>query len=603
MYLNIAAYKFVPLEHFADLREPLRENLRRRAVKGTVMLSPEGINCFLAGAETPLREFLAELRQHEAFADLEVKESYSHVQPFRRLLVKLKKEIIAFGVEGIEPAKRTSPKLPAEALKQWLDEGRDVTLLDVRNDYEVEVGTFSGAVPIQVDHFRDFPQAVDRLPASLKAQPVVMFCTGGIRCEKAGPLMESKGFQQVYQLDGGILKYFERCGKAHYQGDCFVFDGRVAVDAALQPSDVTQCFACQAVVRPQDQQHPHYIPGKSCPQCYVPPEEQRRRRIEKRLAELRRLTTPLPGSVPYTNRRPLNIPQRYDGGTLLETLCRMHPHIDEATWRGWFNAGHIVRGQVPVRPHRRVRGGDSYGHLVPETTEPDVNAEIQILYEDEALVAVAKPAPLPMHPCGRFNKNTLLSLLNQVYAPEVLRPGHRLDANTTGIVVLSRKRKYAHPLQSAFQQQTAQKTYLARCHGHPAEASFRCDAPIARQASVAGGRGVDADGLPAETEFRVLRCDADGTALLEVLPRTGRTNQIRVHLWHLGWPIVGDPLYRPEGRWGRVQTGEVRAAPMQLHAWRVRLPSPLDGHLQTFVAPVPSWAGDRELKPAAIVAR
>ena len=138
------------------------------------------------------------------------------------------------GMDEIQPVENTSPKIEPEQLKQWLDEGREVVLLDVRNDYEVEVGTFVDAVPIGVDSFRTFPDAVDTLPAEMKEKPIVMFCTGGIRCEKAGPLMEGKGFGQIYQLNGGILKYFEDCGGEHYDGDCFVFDKRVAVDPELQ---------------------------------------------------------------------------------------------------------------------------------------------------------------------------------------------------------------------------------------------------------------------------------------------------------------------------------------------------------------------------------
>src|SRR5262249_5606336 len=145
-------------------------------------------------------------------------------QPFRRMLVKVKQEIIAFGVAGIEPGRTTSTKLAPQTLKQWLDEGRPVTLLDTRNDYEVRLGTFENAVTLGIDHFRSFPAAVRELPAAMKQQPIVMFCTGGIRCEKAGPLMEREGFEQVFQLDGGILKYFEECGGEHYDGECFVFD-------------------------------------------------------------------------------------------------------------------------------------------------------------------------------------------------------------------------------------------------------------------------------------------------------------------------------------------------------------------------------------------
>jgi predicted sulfurtransferase len=172
------------------------------------------------------------------------------------------------GVEGLDPAGRPTPKLPARTLKQWLDEGRPVTLLDTRNDYEVRMGTFRGARPAGIDHFRDFPDAVARLPATLKNQPIVMFCTGGIRCEKAGPYMEREGFTNVHQLEGGILKYFEECGGAHYDGECFVFDRRVGVDPQLRETKTVMCFNCQMPLTPVEQQHPHYVADKTCPHCF-----------------------------------------------------------------------------------------------------------------------------------------------------------------------------------------------------------------------------------------------------------------------------------------------------------------------------------------------
>ena len=245
--VNIAAYKFAPLDELAQRREVLRELTRRLGLKGTILLSPEGINFFLAGARSAVDEFVAVLQTDPQIGPLEIKESYTERQPFGRMLVKIKREIIAFGVEGIDPARRTSPKLPARQLKQWLDEGRPVTLLDVRNDYEIALGTFANAEPIGVDHFRDFPQAVDGLPDDRKEETVVMFCTGGIRCEKAGPYMERAGFKSVFQLEGGILKYFEECGSAHYTGECFVFDDRVAVDGALQPTDAADRLAGEQI--------------------------------------------------------------------------------------------------------------------------------------------------------------------------------------------------------------------------------------------------------------------------------------------------------------------------------------------------------------------
>jgi predicted sulfurtransferase len=201
--------------------------------QSAVLLSTEGINLFVAGSRESINLLLVELRNVPGLSSLEPKISESEHQPFNRMLVRIKKEIIAFGVEGIDPGKRTSPKLPATTLKQWLDEGRTVTLLDTRNDYEVKLGTFKNAHTIGIDHFREFPDAVRKLPESMKDQPIVMFCTGGVRCEKAGPFMEMEGFRNIFQLEGGILKYFEECGSAHYDGECFVFDQRVGVDRVV----------------------------------------------------------------------------------------------------------------------------------------------------------------------------------------------------------------------------------------------------------------------------------------------------------------------------------------------------------------------------------
>jgi UPF0176 protein len=232
-FLNIAAYKFAPLTELVPLRDRLRLFTAERGLRGTILLSPEGINLFVAGQPPEVAALLGELRAVPGLEDLTPKESRSAEQPFLRMLVKIKKEIIAFGIEGIDPIRRPTAKLPARTLKQWLDEGRPITLFDTRNDYEVRLGTFRGAVPAKIDHFRDFPAAVAKLPPELKDQPIVMFCTGGIRCEKAGPYMEQAGFTQVHQLEGGILKYFETVGGAHFEGRCTVFDERRALTSDL----------------------------------------------------------------------------------------------------------------------------------------------------------------------------------------------------------------------------------------------------------------------------------------------------------------------------------------------------------------------------------
>ena len=206
-------------------------------LRGTILLSTEGINVFVAGTRENVNALLGTLRGIPGLADLAPKESLSAEQPFGRMLVKIKKEIIAFGVAGVDPARRPTPKISARTLKQWLDEGRPITLLDTRNDYEVQRGTFRGAVTPPLRRFRDFPAAVRNLSEEMKDRPVVAFCTGGIRCEKAGPYLEMVGFKDVHQLDGGILKYFEECGGAHYDGQCFVFDQREALDNELRAVD------------------------------------------------------------------------------------------------------------------------------------------------------------------------------------------------------------------------------------------------------------------------------------------------------------------------------------------------------------------------------
>ncbi len=267
-FINISTYKFTPLGDLPALRERLMRVCAEGALKGTILLSPEGINVFVAGARENVDALLAELRALPGLADLAAKESESAKQPYNRMLVKIKKEIIAFGIEGIDPARRPTEKLPARTLKQWLDEGRPVTLLDTRNDYEVRMGTFRGALAAGIGNFRDFPKAVEKLPGELKQQPVVTFCTGGIRCEKAGPYLELAGFQKVFQLEGGILKYFEECGGAHYDGECFVFDRRVGVDPELRETSSEMCFACQMPLTFEEQRHPHYVQGESCPHCF-----------------------------------------------------------------------------------------------------------------------------------------------------------------------------------------------------------------------------------------------------------------------------------------------------------------------------------------------
>ena len=590
-FVNIAGYKFVSLDDIVGLKAQLLPRCRQLELKGTILLSSEGINLFLAGSRESVDEFLVDLRKLESFADFEVKESLSDHQPFNRMLVRLKKEIISMGVPAIVPEQRTSPKLKATELKQWLDEGKPVTLLDVRNDYEVEVGTFENATPIGIDHFRKFPDAVNRLPADAKEKPIVMFCTGGIRCEKAGPLMEERGFENVFQLDGGILKYFEECGGDHYDGECFVFDQRVAVDPNLQETDTTQCYGCQAVLSVEDQQSPHYQPPNSCPNCHATPDQNRADRMEQLNEQLLEATTPLPGSQPYDNVRPMNVPLRFDHKPVIEFLLGMHTQLGREFWQTSCDEDRVRYKERPLSADEPVRSGWRVEHWVPQTVEPDVSNEVKFLYEDDSILVIDKPAPLPMHPSGRFNRNTLVNFLKIAYPAAQLRTVHRLDANTTGVLVLAKKRAIAAELSPQFVKNEVKKVYLAKVSGHPPEETFSCDAAISAKAtSVAGSRGVDDNGLAAETSFSVVKKFEDGTSLVECRPVTGRTNQIRLHLNHLGFPIVGDTIYSNEQE-KTVQTRSVDSPPMCLHALRLTIRHPDTKEVVTFEAPAPQWAG------------
>ena len=597
---NIAGYKFVTLPDIRALRTRLLTLCKVWKLKGTILLSVEGINLFVAGEQEKIDLLLAEIRSLPGLEDFQVKVSETDHQPFRKMLVRLKREIIAFGVEGINPALRTSPKLAATELKGWLDEGRPVTLLDTRNDYEVKLGTFKNAMAIGVDAFRDFPAAVAKLPPELKEQPIVMFCTGGIRCEKAGPFMEGQGFKKIFQLDGGILKYFEDCGGAHYDGECFVFDQRVGLDPSLQETDSTQCFRCQTPLTEAEQADQRYVRGQSCPFCFKTPAEQMAQTIARRHEAIRRAFTPLPGSVPYDNFKPVNVPESCEGKTVLDALCAVVKHLSPEFWLAECERGLVMtRQHEAVSADQIVRMGERFLHKFPNVTEPNVNGEVQILHEDEALIVLNKPAPLPMHAGGRFYRNTLQNLLNEVYHPQKPFPAHRLDANTTGVLLVTRTRHFAGKLQPQFARGEVQKTYLALVNGQPKDNAFVCNAPISAESGELGSRSVDHEGgLESSTEFRVIRRNPDGTVLLEARPLTGRTNQIRVHCAHLGFPICGDGAYLGGDQLGTTQTLAVGAGPLCLHAWRVKFVHPLTRLPVEFVAPAPVWAGCVETNQA-----
>lgn len=265
--VNVSAYKFLELSDLPNLKARLLEKALELQLRGTILISHEGINCFFAGSELSTSAYQHFISDTLGFGELPYKLSPSSHQPFRRMLVRIKKEIISMGIPSIQPQHYTSRRISVQELKQWYDEGRDFIMLDTRNDYEIRLGTFKNAMHLDIQSFRQFPEAVKNLDPSFKERIFVTSCTGGIRCEKAAPYMESVGFKHVYQLDGGMLRYLEHCGNAHWDGECFVFDHRVALSPDLSETKTTQCFACRQPLTPEEQQNSAYVFGKSCPYC------------------------------------------------------------------------------------------------------------------------------------------------------------------------------------------------------------------------------------------------------------------------------------------------------------------------------------------------
>lgn len=239
--INISCYKFIGLDDLPALKLCLTSQCLALHLTGTILLAPEGINIFLAGGRAQIDDFIESMRGDWRFHDIRPKESISVVSPFKRLRVRLKKEIITMKLPLLRPEAARAPSVTATTLKHWLDRGYDdvgraIVMLDTRNDYEVAAGTFQGAVDFKITRFSDISERLQLYRAMFKGKTVVSFCTGGIRCEKAALHMQGLGIENVYQLEGGILKYFEEVGRTHYDGSCFVFDSRGTLDPDLQPS-------------------------------------------------------------------------------------------------------------------------------------------------------------------------------------------------------------------------------------------------------------------------------------------------------------------------------------------------------------------------------
>ena len=278
-----ALYHFVTLENYQALRQPLYDFMIAHEIRGTLLLAHEGINGTVAGSRQSIDSLHAWLRSDERLKELRTKESFDESMPFYRTRVKLKKEIVTMGVEGIDPKQVVGTYVKPEDWNDLISDP-EVTLIDTRNDYEVAIGTFKNAVDPETDTFRQFPDYVKTNMDAKKQKKVAMFCTGGIRCEKSTAYLKEQGFEEVYHLQGGILKYLETVPveESLWQGECFVFDNRVSVDHQLEKGSYDQCHACRLPITETDKDSDKYMQGVSCPSCYDKKSEKQRQRFAER---------------------------------------------------------------------------------------------------------------------------------------------------------------------------------------------------------------------------------------------------------------------------------------------------------------------------------
>lgn len=286
-YCVAALYHFTRLVDFEALKAPLQDMCDLLEIKGTLLLAREGINGTISGTDSAIAQLLRFLRADPRLSHLEHKESRAEDPPFYRMKVRLKKEIVTMGVDGVDPNDVVGTYVDPEDWNTLITDP-DVILIDTRNDYEVEIGTFKGAVNPDTQSFREFPQWVENNKDSLNKPKIAMFCTGGIRCEKASSYMKQQGFDDVYHLKGGILKYLETQpeNKSLWEGDCFVFDQRVAVTHGLRESDYDQCFACRYPITDEEKKSPLYVKGVSCPRCHGRMSDTQRARFAERQKQI-----------------------------------------------------------------------------------------------------------------------------------------------------------------------------------------------------------------------------------------------------------------------------------------------------------------------------
>lgn len=282
-----ALYHFAALPDFRDKQQPLKERCLELGVRGTLLLAEEGINGTISGTREGIDAILAFIRADERLADLDHKESFSDRHPFRRMKVKLKKEIVTLGVPGVDPNRLVGTYVDPEDWNALISDP-DVVVIDTRNDYEVALGTFRNAVDPHTLSFREFPEYVREHFDPARHRKVAMFCTGGIRCEKASSFMLGEGYAEVYHLKGGILKYLEKVKpeESLWEGECFVFDHRVGVTHGLGEGESEMCFGCGHPVRPEERESPYYEEGVSCQYCVASLTEERKSRLRERMHQI-----------------------------------------------------------------------------------------------------------------------------------------------------------------------------------------------------------------------------------------------------------------------------------------------------------------------------
>jgi len=278
-----ALYKFVTLDDYELLRKPLLDLMEKHQIKGTLLLAKEGINGTIAGDRNGTNALLAWLRADPRFADIETKESYEHEMPFYRSKVKLKKEIVTMGVKDIDPKHIVGTYVKPQEWNALISDP-EVLLIDTRNNYEIKIGAFKGAINPETESFREFPEYVEDQLKPEKHKKVAMYCTGGIRCEKSTAFLKQQGFEDVYHLQGGILKYLEDIPveQSLWQGECFVFDNRVAINHAMEKGQYDQCYACRYPITEEDKNSEHFVQGVSCPNCYDKVSEKQINRFQER---------------------------------------------------------------------------------------------------------------------------------------------------------------------------------------------------------------------------------------------------------------------------------------------------------------------------------